>query len=321
MSLEWGPLTLDDTEPLAGLLAAIEAEDRTGEVHDLDDVREQLSHHLLDLAAGTLAARDGGRIVAYGYLPVRQSVTDAHIMRLSGGVHPAYRRRGLGGRVLDWGVATAPVLSEKAYPGVPLEIQLHADDANAGLRALAERAGFTATRWFAHMGRSLKGDLPAFTPPDGVSVVTWSPEVDEGARHVRNESFVDHWGSVPHTRESWQGYIVGTRNFLPGSSFVALHEGRPVGVLMTHTFEAYNEQAGERRAWIQIVGTLREWRGRGVAGALIAHALAAFRAQGFDTAGLGVDADNPTGAVSVYTRAGFEIFQRSTNYALPVKPG
>ncbi|NUT45097.1 MAG: GNAT family N-acetyltransferase [Thermoactinospora sp.] len=321
MSLEWGPLTLDDTEPLAGLLAAIEAEDRTGEVHDLDDVREQLSHHLLDLAAGTLAARDGGRIVAYGYLPVRQSVTDAHTMRLSGGVHPAYRRRGLGRRVLDWCVATAPVLSEKAFPGVPLEINLHADDANAGLRALAEGAGFTANRWFAHMGRSLAGDLPAFTPPDGVSVVTWSPEIDEGARHVRNESFVDHWGSVPHTRESWQGYIVGTRNFLPGSSFVALHEGRPVGVLMTHTFEGYNEQAGERRAWIQIIGTLREWRGKGVAGALIAHALAAFRTQGFDTAGLGVDADNPTGAVSVYTRAGFEVFQRSTNYALPIKPG
>ena len=87
MSLEWEPLTRDDAGPLADLLAAIEAEDRTGEVADLDDVREQLSHHLLDLAAGTLAAREGGRIVAFGYLSVRQSVVDTHVMRLTGGVH------------------------------------------------------------------------------------------------------------------------------------------------------------------------------------------------------------------------------------------
>ncbi|NUR91771.1 MAG: GNAT family N-acetyltransferase [Nonomuraea sp.] len=321
MSLEWEPLTRDDAEPLADLLVAIEAEDRTGEAADLDDVREQLSHHLLDLAAGTLAAREGGRIVAFGYLTVRQSVVDTHVMRLTGGVHPAYRRRGLGKRVLDWSLATAPALSEKAFPGVPLEVHLNVYDTNAGLKALAEGAGFTANRWFVQMGRPLTGELPKVAPPEGVSIDTWSPELDEGAREVRNVAFRDHWGSVPHTPESWQAYIVGTRNFLPASSFVALHEGRAVGVLMTHTFEGYNEQAGERRAWIQIIGTLREWRGKGVAGALIAHALAAFRAQGFDTAGLGVDADNPTGAVSVYARAGFEPLTRTTNYALPLATG
>ncbi|MFF4194007.1 GNAT family N-acetyltransferase [Nonomuraea sp. NPDC001831] len=321
MSLVWEPLTPDDAEALAALLAAIEAEDRTGEIPDLDDVREQLGHRLIDLAAGTLAARQGGEIVAYGYLPVRQSVTDSHVMRLSGGVHPAHRRRGLGRRIVDWSLAVAPGLSERAFPGVQPEIHLHVPDTNVGLKALAEGAGFVANRWFAHMGRSLSGDLPAFAPPAGVTVAPWSPELDEGARRVRNEAFLDHWGSVPHTPESWRDYIVGSQNFLPESSFVALHDGRAVGTLITHTFEGYNELAGERRAWIQIVGTLREWRGKGVAGALIAHALAAFRAQGFDTTGLGVDADNPTGAVSVYSRAGFEIFQRSTNYALVVKRG
>ncbi|MER6512543.1 GNAT family N-acetyltransferase [Nonomuraea sp. NPDC001636] len=321
MSLKWGPLTRDDAEPLADLLTAIEAEDRTGEVHDLEDVRKQLSHPLLDLDAGTLAARDAGRIVAYGYLPVRQSVTDAHTMRMLGGVHPGHRRRGLGRRLLDWGIDTAPVLSAKAFPGVPLELHLNVYDANAGLKALAEGAGFTPNRWFAYMGRSLAGELPRFTPPDGVSVVTWAPEFDEGARQARNESFVDHWGNVPHTPESWQAYIVGTRHFLPESSFVALHEGQVVGMLLTHTFEGYNEQAGARRAWIQIIGTLREWRGKGVASAMIACALAAYRDQGFDTAGLGVDAHNPTGAVGVYTRAGFEPLLRSANYTLPLTIG
>jgi ribosomal protein S18 acetylase RimI-like enzyme len=40
----------------------------------------------------------------------------------------------------------------------------------------------------------------------------------------------------------------------------------------------------------------------------------------FDRAGLSVDADNPTGAVGVYTRAGFEVYQRATAYSLTITP-
>ncbi|GAA3250041.1 hypothetical protein GCM10020216_082490 [Nonomuraea helvata] len=64
---------------------------------------------------------------------------------------------------------------------------------------------------------------------------------------------------------------------------------------------------------------MKEWRGKGVASALIGHALAAFKDQGYESTGLGVDAHNPTGAVRVYSRAGFEIARRSTTYALRIK--
>ncbi|MGN9837606.1 GNAT family N-acetyltransferase [Nonomuraea sp. H19] len=315
--MEWGPLTREDARPLAELWTAMEAEDRTGEVYGVDDVDEQLAHHLIDLAEGTIAARKGERIVAFGYLPVKQSADEVHMMRLWGGVHPDYRRRGLGGRIVDWGIRTAPGLSARAFPGVPVELHLTAYDGRVGITALAERAGFAAVRSFARMERDLSGDLPVLDPPAGVSIAAWSPDLDEGARHVRNESFRDHWGSVPHTPESWRGHIVGSRNFRPEASFVALAGGRAVGVLITHCFDTMPT----RTAWIQIIGTLREWRGKGVASALIAHALAAFTAQGYESAGLGVDADNPTGAVAVYRRAGFEIINRSTAYALPLTPG
>lgn len=318
--MEWGPLTGDDAEALAELWAAMEAEDRTGEIHDVDDAAQQISSHLVDLDAGTLAARDGDRIVAFGYLPVRQTADDLHMMRLSGGVHPAYRGQGLGRRIIDWSIRTAPGVSERAHPGVPLELHVDVLDGRSGLAALVESAGFTAVRWFARMERRLSGGLPAVRPPEGVSIAAWSPELDEGARQVRNESFRDHWGSVRHTSESWRAMMTGTRNFRPESSFVALADGRPVGVLITHFFEAAAARRGERQAWIQIIGTLREWRGKGVASTLIGHALATFGDQGYESAGLGVDADNPTGAVSVYARAGFEITRRSTTYALPIKP-
>ncbi|MGW0810476.1 GNAT family N-acetyltransferase [Nonomuraea sp. NPDC002799] len=317
--MEWGPLTRQDAGPLTELCAAMRAGDRTGRIYSVDDMAEELDHPRIDLAEGTIAAREGDRIVAFGHLPVRQSAEGEHVMLLWGGVHPGHRGQGLGRRVLDWSIGAAPGLSARAFPGVPLELQLSVDDTNPGFKALAERAGFAVVRSFAHMERRLSGDLPVAAPPAGVTIATWSPDLDEGARNVRNVAFRDHWGSVPHTAESWQSVIVGTRHFRPESSFVAVAGGQAVGALITHFFEAQSARLGERQAWIQIVGTLREWRGKGVAGALLAHALAAFTAQGYASTGLGVDADNPTGAVSVYARAGFEITKRSSAYALPLK--
>ncbi|MEV4219195.1 hypothetical protein [Nonomuraea sp. NPDC049725] len=104
-----------------------------------------------------------------------------------------------------------------------------------------------------------------------------------------NAAFRDHWGCTPHTAESWNRLITGTGVFRPAGSFLAVAGGHAVGCLLTH----------HRRA---------------PTGALVSHALTAFRAQGYATAGLGVDADNGTGAVSVYERAGFATFRTRTSY-------
>jgi ribosomal protein S18 acetylase RimI-like enzyme len=64
------------------------------------------------------------------------------------------------------------------------------------------------------------------------------------------------------------------------------------------------------------VGTLREHRGRGLAGALLRHSLLAYRDAGFDEAALDVDSDNPTGALGVYQRAGFRVERRFADYVL-----
>ncbi|GII04823.1 N-acetyltransferase [Planobispora takensis] len=319
MTLEWGPLTERDNGALAELLAAMEAEDRTGENYDADDVADDFANPAYDLARGTLAAWDDGRLVAYGMLMARAEADPVHQMGFWGGVHPAYRRRGIGRQVVDWGVRTAPTIHESRFPGRPLEIHFFAHDRNAGAKALAETAGMTPARWFCDMGRDLEAELPRVDPPDGLKIVPYGDDLEDAVREVRNASFADHWGSVRHTPESWRSVMIGTKAFRPEISFVAQDgSGTAVGVLLSLYHEAVTQATGVREAWIQIIGTLREWRGRGVASALIAHALAEFRAQGYRRTGLAVDVDNATGALGIYTRAGFEIEQRTTVYALPL---
>jgi ribosomal protein S18 acetylase RimI-like enzyme len=66
-------------------------------------------------------------------------------------------------------------------------------------------------------------------------------------------------------------------------------------------------------AWINTVGTRRAWRGKGVASWLMAESLRRIAAadDGFERAILGVDADNPTGALRMYRRLGFDEDVRS----------
>ena len=48
------------------------------------------------------------------------------------------------------------------------------------------------------------------------------------------------------------------------------------------------------------------------------RSLEVFRERGMTSAGLGVDADNPTGAMGLYTRTGFETEVRSSAYRKPM---
>ncbi|MEV4382575.1 GNAT family N-acetyltransferase [Streptosporangium sp. NPDC049644] len=319
MTVEWAPLSKADVEAWAELLVAIDEVDQVGGREDADDLAEELVNPLLDPVAGTLGAWESGRLVAYGVIMARAAAEPVHRMSFWGGVRPEYRRRGLGGHLLEWAIGNAPVLHERRFPGRPLELHVEVDSRNEGLRALVAGAGMEPARWFYGMALDLGTELPEVSLPDGLQIVTYRDELEDAVREVRNRSFVDHWGSVQHTAESWRNTVVGVKVFRPEGSFVALDaSGQSVGVLLTHYFEADTEATGVREAWIQIIGTLREWRGRGVASALLAHALREFRAQGYDKAGLGVDADNPTGAFGIYTRTGFEIAHRTVAYGLPL---
>ena len=91
--------------------------------------------------------------------------------------------------------------------------------------------------------------------------------------------------------------------------------------VQTNEYDAYFTATGRREAYVGKVGTLREYRGRGIASTLLGHCLRAYRDAGYDEASLDVDSENPTGALGVYRRAGFEVETRRTDYALTVEPG
>jgi mycothiol synthase len=88
-------------------------------------------------------------------------------------------------------------------------------------------------------------------------------------------------------------------------SFLAHLGDEPVGVLIAHEYDAFREATGRRECYIQTVGVRTSARGRGIASALIRRSLAAAQADGCNIATLHVDADSPTGALTLCEHMGF----------------
>ncbi|MEV6648923.1 GNAT family N-acetyltransferase [Amycolatopsis sp. NPDC051371] len=297
----WRPLTREDAQASADLLNAIEAVDGTGEHYTAEDTLQELVDPYADLERGSLAAFDGDTMVGYMKIRFKPSAAEVHRVFLDGGVHPAHRRRGIGTALVEAGVAAAKVLHTRHHPRSKLVVDVHKAEHIAGLAELMRSRGFAPARYFRRMEHPL-GDV---APVDEPRIEPWSEATDEDFRQVRNEAFEDHWGAVPMPADMWRNKIIN-QTFRPDVSFLFRDAaGVPVGLLVTMSWDADTEATGIRDAHFMVVGTLREYRRRGFAGALLAHALHAAADQGYDQTSLVVDSASPSDASGVFEKAGF----------------
>ena len=305
-ALDWRPIRPQEAGDWAALLAAIEAVDRADEHFSEQDLLEDFSDPFSDFPRGSIAVYDKNLMAGFSVLNSRSAADPVHEMQLQGGVHPAYRDRGLGGRLLDWAESAAVPLHGERYPGRPLTLSGSCLSRNAEAVALFAAHGYRPARWFHAMVRDLSAAMPDSAEPAGVQIVGFTPERSQDARLVRNEAFHDHWGSTENTAEQW-AHFLSYQAFRPAFSFLAYDGQEPLGVIIGHEYDAYTEATGIRDLYIPLVGTRRAGRNRGIASALLSRALTTARAAGFATAALGVDADSATGAVGLYERAGFAV--------------
>ena len=300
-ALRWTSLTLDDVDAWAELVAVLAEADGTDEVYQAEDLAEELQEHGVDPELDTWAVWDGDRLVGYGQL--RVSLTTDHEGRarchLSGGVHPRYRRRGIGTALMDRMERRAVALAGERHPGVTPYLrapgELDASDARRFLRG----RGYVEVRYFEDLSRPVP-DGPIPVPDvDGVRLVGEDALPEEAVRAAHNAAFRDHWGSADITAEQWH-HFAASRSSRPSLSSVAV---APDGSVQSYVL------AGEhvpRTLYIGIVGTVPGARGRGLAALCLARTLTlAAESGGYDTVRLDVDSESPTGATRLYERLGF----------------
>jgi mycothiol synthase len=165
---------------------------------------------------------------------------------------------------------------------------------------------------FNEMHRPLDGGCSVAALDEGLELVGFGPELHEPVRLAHNEAFRDHWGSEPRDEEGW-GFVVNDPQARPDLSAVVLDRasGRVAGYqIASHDAESAVSR-GFREGYTDLLGVRREFRGRGIARALLADAMRRFAAAGMDKAALDVDSENPSGALALYLKMGYVVVNRS----------
>jgi mycothiol synthase len=324
MSVTYRPLrdSDGDYDALARLLNVASIVDGRAQHQVGEEIREDFESHPVDLANHTLAAWHDdqlvGAVYAY-YLPSEVREVRCYVL---GAVHPDQRGNGIGRRLLEWGLERGTELLKTSGNDLPKYLRVDASRMNTSAIRLLERFGLEPIRYFADLRADLNEPTPAksslATPAtratSGFRIVPWDLNRNEEARAVKNAAFMDHWGSTPTAPEWWETQTSGFGSRPDWSYFAVNDDDRIVGHLITHRFENDDELLGAKYAWIDNIGTLAEWRGRGVASQLIATAVSKYREEGMQFAALDVDSANPTGAYHLYESLGFRLWREFVHY-------
>jgi mycothiol synthase len=270
----------------------------------------------LDLAADFLFAEVDGVVVAYAEGGWEQDNDGGRNYSVWGEVRPDWRRRGLGTALLHW-VESRQARVAATHPAGEKRLQSWANEREAGRLALLEANGYSIARYGFEMERPNLDDIPDLPLPAGIEL---RPAREEELRRyweTEVEVFRDHWGAIDDSEESFEQMRGDPRRDL--SLWVIAWQGDElVGQVLNRINHEANAELGVRLGWVNSVGVRRAWRRQGIARALVAESLRVLRDAGMTSAGLGVDAENPHGALGVYEASGFRVVRTDRVYRKPL---
>jgi mycothiol synthase len=260
-----------------------------------------------------------GRPVAVEWTDWVDTTDGLREYRTRGFVEPAARRRGIGGVLFADGVRRLGELAAGHDTERPKVLGTFTHDPSTGASLLAARFGLEPVRYFFDMERSLLGELPEVPPlPDGIEVRPVGPEDGPAIWRADHDAFQDHWGGFDPSEASYRRWV-DSPEFDP-PLFVVAYDGPEIAAAVLNAiYPEENEALGIRRAWLDSVFTRRAWRRRGLAKTLIVRSFHLLRARGMEVAALGVDAENPSGALGLYESVGFAVTERMTAWRRPLE--
>lgn len=236
---------------------------------------------------------------------------------------PAYEDLGIGTWMMHWAEGRAL----RALSSVPSELRFaprvgtyrHAQKA----KKLFEELGYQPIRSLYHMLIEMDAPVPEAEFPEGITLRTYNPATDaEAVYRAEQDAFRDHFGYVERPFEEGLKKWKHDREhggYDPTLFFIAMDgpSGEIAGTNLCRAHSFYDQDRG----WVSSLGVRRPWRKRGLGLALLRHSFNEFYRRGKRKVGLGVDAQNLTGALRLYESAGMHIDQAYDTYEKELRPG
>jgi mycothiol synthase len=277
-----------------------------------EELRHEWQSPGFDLERDAFLVETGdGRIVGYEeFFNEHEHVK----LRTDGYVHPEFKGRGIGTTLLRIIENRARAEIALAEPGVRVSLHSMIDNNDPSGHELHRNEGYQTLRY--HWRMEIVLDAPPAEPkfPDGIELRPFiRGEHDVAVWQAQNEAWRDHWGSHDVSLDEWKRSRFDDPEFNP-SLWAIAWDGDEVAGFSLNRFRM-------GIGWIRTLGVRRPWRKRGLGEALLLHSFGEFYRRGTRTIGLGVDAQNPTGATRLYQKVGMYIASEFVTYEKELRPG
>jgi ribosomal protein S18 acetylase RimI-like enzyme len=305
-----GEPDLADIVRIENLEAEADALPERDSLEDMRAVFAQASESFDPPRDVTLAEVDG-QVVGIGFRSVVDTTDGIREYRAHGAVDPAWRRRGIGRALLLENERRMRDLAAAEHGASRRVFGSWSGESQVWDARLLEEAGYASARYFFDMVRPNLDDIEPVALPEGLEVRPITAELARAVWDADIEAFQDHWGGFDHSEENLKRWLSSPSTDL--SIWLVAFDGDEIAGGVINSIDAeQNKAMGFQRGWLNSVFTRRRWRRRGVARALIAQSLVLLRERGMTSAALGVDAENPSGALGLYEGMGFAVNYRAT---------
>jgi mycothiol synthase len=305
-----------DLQAVCDLLNVCDAHDKLDDNYSVEDLKIEFQDPRLDTSRDLRLWEDAEeRLVGFGQIWLPR-VGDSETVDGGGyiRIHPEARNQGLESEIVEWLESRAREVGQER--GQKAEVKLWTHDFDAYGRGIAESHGYEPVRYFFLMHRPLNEPLPESQLPEGFTLRHVQSQEDR-AEWVEafNLSFIDHWNFHPSSLEIHNNWLQSSK-YMPERDLVAV---APDG----KTFAAFcfcwidpddNERNNRNEGWIDTLGTRRGFRKMGLGRAMLLAGMRKLTEDGVDIAKLGVDAENPTGALRLYESVGFKTVRTSVSF-------
>lgn len=243
----------------------------------------------LDLSSDSWLFEEGDRIAAAGWVEKHHDTGIA-----IGIVHREWRGRGLGSQLVDRSEERLGAVGVGRIHAVTLAPDVAAEPLLTG-------RGYREVRRFWEMTIEL-GDEPPPEPrlPEGLQIEPFSSELAPDFHRALEEAFSEHWEYQPSSFEEWWERQIARPDHDPSLWFLVRTDEEVAAATR-------NDPERSGGGWIGAIGVRPAWRGRGLAKALLQHSFREFHRRGQRRVGLGVDAENTTGATKLYESVGMVV--------------
>ncbi len=304
-----------DLPAITALLNLCDAVDTLDDSYTEDDLRREFDSPELTPAKDLRLWDDAsGRLVGFGqiWIPREGEKVDGGLYIR---VHPEARGQHLEDEIIDWG--TARVREAAQEQGKPAQLRCWVREGNY-VGAILEAQGLEIVRYFYKMARPLDQPIPEPVLPEGFTVIDATQADDthiERWVEMFNGSFIDHWNHHPLSVENHTHWIASPKYKAERDLVARAADGTYAAFCFCWIDPDNNVRTNRQEGWIDILGTRRGYRKIGLGTAMLLRGMQLLKSEGMDTAVLGVDAENPSGALRLYESVGFASVQTSVTYS------